>query len=109
MSKNFLDTVKTTGANKTKWLHNHTGVVSLAGGAAIIGGTVWACKKTLDLNEEIKPVVDGLEAKKAAGESTKEDCIFIAKRALKEGNPLYPVPKIMDKADCEAVIRKIRG
>lgn len=38
-----------------------------------------------------------------------EDIPTIVERALKEGNPLYPVPKIMDKADCEAVIRKIRG
>ena len=39
----------------------------------------------------------------------EEDIPTIVERALKEGNPLYPVPKIMDKADCEAVIRKIRG
>ena len=43
----------------------------------------------------------------------KFDCIkeevipTIVKRALKEGNPLYPVPKIMDEADCEAVIRRL--
>lgn len=38
----------------------------------------------------------------------KEDDIpVIVERALKEGNPLYPVPKIMDKADCEAVIRSL--
>ncbi|MBQ1966453.1 MAG: iron-containing alcohol dehydrogenase, partial [Clostridia bacterium] len=33
----------------------------------------------------------------------EEDIPTIVKRALKEGNPLYPVPKIMDAADCEAV------
>ena len=37
----------------------------------------------------------------------EEDIPTIAKRALKEGNPLYPVPKIMDLADCEALIRKL--
>lgn len=36
-----------------------------------------------------------------------EDIPTIVKRALKEGNPLYPVPKIMDEADCEAVIRQL--
>lgn len=36
-----------------------------------------------------------------------EDIPTIVERALKEGNPLYPVPKIMDKADCEAVIRRL--
>ncbi len=37
----------------------------------------------------------------------EEDIPVIVERALKEGNPLYPVPKIMDAADCEAVIRKL--
>ena len=37
----------------------------------------------------------------------EEDVPLIAQRALKEGNPLYPVPKIMDQADCEAVIRSL--
>ena len=35
----------------------------------------------------------------------EEDLPILIERALKEGNPLYPVPKIMDKKDCEAVIR----
>lgn len=35
----------------------------------------------------------------------EEDLPLLVERALKEGNPLYPVPKIMDKKDCEAVIR----
>ena len=37
----------------------------------------------------------------------EEDIDFIVERALHEGNPLYPVPKIMDKADCEAVVRSL--
>ena len=37
----------------------------------------------------------------------EEDIPILVERALKEGNPLYPVPKIMDKKDCEAVIRKL--
>ncbi len=37
----------------------------------------------------------------------EEDIPTIVKRALKEGNPLYPVPKIMNEADCEAVIRRL--
>lgn len=36
-----------------------------------------------------------------------EDIPVIVERALKEGNPLYPVPKIMDAADCKAVIRRL--
>ncbi len=35
----------------------------------------------------------------------EEDIPTLVTRALKEGNPGYPVPKIMAPADCEAVIR----
>ncbi len=37
----------------------------------------------------------------------EEDIPTLVQRALKEGNPLYPVPKLMDAADCEAVIRRM--
>ena len=37
----------------------------------------------------------------------EEDIPTLVKRALKEGNPGYPVPKIMNKDDCEKVIRSI--
>ena len=36
----------------------------------------------------------------------EEDMPTLVARALKEANPLYPVPKIMDAADCERVIRR---
>ncbi|MBQ7541194.1 MAG: iron-containing alcohol dehydrogenase [Clostridia bacterium] len=39
----------------------------------------------------------------------EEDVQTIAERALFEGNPLYPVPKIMNKQQCAALIRKIGG
>ena len=35
----------------------------------------------------------------------EEDIPTIVERALKEGNPLYPVPKIMSPEDCEEVVR----
>ncbi len=54
--------------------------------------------KTLNKNMNIP---DGFDMIK------DEDIPTIVERALKEGNPLYPVPKIMDKADCEAVIRRL--
>ena len=37
----------------------------------------------------------------------EEDIPLLVKRALKEGNPGYPVPKIMDEKECEKVIRLI--
>ena len=35
----------------------------------------------------------------------EEDISTLVQRALKEGNPGYPVPKIMNKQECEKVIR----
>ena len=37
----------------------------------------------------------------------EEDIPTLVARALKEGNPGYPVPKIMKPEDCEQVIRSI--
>ena len=37
----------------------------------------------------------------------EEDISTLVKRALKEGNPGYPVPRIMNAKDCEQVIRSI--
>lgn len=54
--------------------------------------------KTLNKNMNIPDGFDMIQEK---------DIPVIVERALKEGNPLYPVPKIMDKADCEAVIRRM--
>lgn len=40
----------------------------------------------------------------------KEEVIpTLVARALKEGNPGYPVPKIMNKEECEKVIRSLRS
>ena len=37
----------------------------------------------------------------------EEDIPLLVKRALREGNPGYPVPKIMKPEDCEKVIRQL--
>jgi alcohol dehydrogenase class IV len=37
----------------------------------------------------------------------EKDIPTIAARALKESNPLYPVPKLMNRFDCESVIRRL--
>ena len=37
----------------------------------------------------------------------EEDIPLLVKRALKEGNPGYPVPKIMSASECEIVIRRL--
>lgn len=40
-------------------------------------------------------------------EIKEADVGLIVERALREAHPLYPVPKFMSPADCEAVVRKL--
>jgi alcohol dehydrogenase len=40
-------------------------------------------------------------------ELQKKDIPLIAERALKEGNPDYPVPRLMGRRECEALVRKL--
>lgn len=54
-----------------------------------------------ELNEKMN-IPDGFEQIK------DEDIPLIAERALKEGNPLYPVPKIMNLEECKALIKKLQ-
>lgn len=52
--------------------------------------------KTMNRNMNIPDGFDMIEEK---------DIPTLVSRALKEANPLYPVPKIMDAKDCERIIR----
>ncbi|MGN0463579.1 MAG: iron-containing alcohol dehydrogenase [Acutalibacteraceae bacterium] len=52
------------------------------------------------LNKDMN-IPDGFE------QIQEKDLPVLVQRALKEANPLYPVPKIMNKADCEKVIREL--
>jgi alcohol dehydrogenase class IV len=40
-------------------------------------------------------------------ELQEKDIPLIAERALKEGNPEYPVPRIMNRQECEALVREL--
>jgi alcohol dehydrogenase class IV len=40
-------------------------------------------------------------------ELQEKDIPLIAERALEEGNPLYPVPRIMNREECEALVRQL--
>lgn len=56
---------------------------------------------------EIKAMERRMEIPEKVEQIKEEDIPTIVKRALKEGNPLYPVPKIMNPEDCEKVVRKL--
>lgn len=59
--------------------------------------------------EEIKRMNKAMDIPEHFDFIKDEDIPTIVERALKEGNPLYPVPKIMDKDDCTTVVKTIRG
>jgi len=54
--------------------------------------------KTLNRNMNIPNKIEGIK---------EEDIPTIAERALKEANPLYPVPKIMNKEECMSLIKSL--
>ncbi len=56
---------------------------------------------------EIKAMEKRMEIPEKFDRIKEEDIPTIVKRALKEGNPLYPVPKIMSPEDCEKVVRQL--
>lgn len=55
--------------------------------------------KLLNKNMNIPDKIEGIK---------DEDIPLIAERALKEGNPLYPVPKIMNHEECVELIKKLQ-
>lgn len=59
--------------------------------------------------EEIKEMNEEMDIPEHFDFIKDEDIPTIVARALKEGNPLYPVPKIMDEGDCTKVVKAIRG
>ena len=71
-------------------------------------------KQSMTREEKAKAFIDEIKRmNKAMNIPEKFDFILekdiptLVKRALKEGNPGYPVPKIMNKKDCESVIRQL--
>lgn len=56
---------------------------------------------------EIKAMEKRMEIPEKFDQIKEEDIPTIVERALKEGNPLYPVPKIMSPEDCEKVVRQL--
>ena len=48
-----------------------------------------------------------MEIPSKVAELKEEDIPLIAKRALKEGNPGYPVPKLMSQLDCQTILKRL--
>ena len=59
--------------------------------------------------EEIRAMNKRMNIPEHISSIKAEDIPIIAKSALKEANPLYPVPKIMNRRECEEIVKKIAG
>ena len=59
--------------------------------------------------EEIRRMNRNMQIPSTIKEIQDEDMDLIAERAMHEGNPLYPVPKIMNKEECKEVLKILKG
>ncbi|MPM90125.1 1,3-propanediol dehydrogenase [bioreactor metagenome] len=75
-------------------------------GIALIGDTVE--QKALKFIQEIEKLNESMEIPKKVSGITDSDIPVMAKRALAESNPLYPVPKIMSETDMLNMYNRIK-
>ena len=64
-------------------------------------------QKALDFIQAIRDMNARMNIPDKIEKIQEKDIETIAKRACKEANPLYPVPKIMDLDDCIAIIHRL--
>ncbi|MFP4477273.1 MAG: iron-containing alcohol dehydrogenase [Desulfatibacillaceae bacterium] len=57
--------------------------------------------------DRVRELNKNMNIPETIGELRENDIPLIAKRALKEAHPMYPVPKIMSREECEALVRKL--
>jgi alcohol dehydrogenase class IV len=59
------------------------------------------------LIEQVKTMNRNMNIPTTIQELQEKDIPLIAERALKEGNPAYPVPRIMKREECEGLLRQL--
>lgn len=52
---------------------------------------------------------DAMEIPRTLTEIREQDIPVMAKHADKEGNPLYPVPMLMNRKELENIYKKVKG
>jgi alcohol dehydrogenase class IV len=57
--------------------------------------------------EKIEAMNRNMNIPSTIKELQEKDIPLIAERALEEGNPLYPVPRIMNREECETLVRQM--
>ncbi len=86
----------------------HVELAKLADIAGIEGASV--TEKALNFVQAIKDMNEYMAIPKLVeGKIQDEDIPWLVDHALKEANPLYPVPKFMGKVEMEAMYKEIKG
>jgi alcohol dehydrogenase class IV len=57
--------------------------------------------------EKVKAMNKAMDIPTTIKELKRSDIPLIAKRVMKESHPLYPVPRIMDRKECEELVKKL--
>ena len=87
----------------------HKRLAELADAAGIVTTEKSDAEKAALLIRKIREMNRDMNIPEHLDALKEKDIETIAERALFEANPLYPVPKIMNKAHCIQLIRKIGG
>ncbi len=82
-------------------------LAKLADIVGITSADMTVAEKGKKFIEQIKQMNKNMDIPDKFDMIEEKDIPTLVKRALKEANPLYPVPKIMDEEDCERVIRSL--
>nr|MCR4925425.1 iron-containing alcohol dehydrogenase [Clostridiales bacterium] len=82
-------------------------LAKLADIAGITEGLTTESEKAIKFIETVKQMNKNMDIPDKFDCIKEEDLPLLIKRAIKEGNPLYPVPKIFNYNDFENVIRKM--
>jgi len=85
----------------------HKRLAELADCAGISSQVQTEEQKAMAFIEEIKAMNNRMGIPTGFSQIKGEDIPTIAKRAIKEGNPLYPVPKIMTSDECQKIIERL--
>ncbi len=85
--------------------HKRLGELAVAAGLDVSGKS--DAEKAHIFIEAIKQMNKDMNIPTKFEQIKAEDIPLLAERALKEGNPLYPVPKIMNKQECMEIIRNL--
>jgi alcohol dehydrogenase class IV len=79
--------------------------MAIAGGIGKSGESEEALSKRFI--DKVRTMNKAMDIPTTIKELKRSDIPLIAKRVMKESHPLYPVPRIMDRKECEELVKKL--